>query len=286
MNPHSLGTPGRRPPGRRSLQAGQALTEMAVLAAVLVPLFLLVPMLAKYIHTKQVTQQAARAAAWEATVVSDYNWDRLSETEWHAQRRELLLDRHFGDPDAPIWTNPMGAEPDVRVDAPMMNTFSDQPLLERNDVELVSYTNADPGAITGVLESAGSFLEKLPGAFPPNKDGLVTAGLVVRPENLKTADGGPADYLRPFDALNLEFSSSHTLLADTWGASGARGGDRSVHEQVKTLVPTSYASELTDAVGEIDFLESIPLLGVPARLRLGYIEPDIVPGDRLQPYEH
>ncbi|MBR7551336.1 pilus assembly protein, partial [Mycobacterium tuberculosis] len=45
-------------------QRGQSLTEVAVLCAVLVPIFLLIPILAKYIHARQATQQAARAIAW------------------------------------------------------------------------------------------------------------------------------------------------------------------------------------------------------------------------------
>mgnify|MGYP001105901116 CR=1 FL=1 len=66
---------------RRSIgpasQRGQALTEMAILSVILVPLLLLIPLLGKYAHLQQNTQQAARAAAWEATVAPDYEMGTL-----------------------------------------------------------------------------------------------------------------------------------------------------------------------------------------------------------------
>lgn len=53
----------------RRAQAGQALTEFVVVGSlVLVPLFLIVPVIAKVISQKQDVELAARYAAWERTV--------------------------------------------------------------------------------------------------------------------------------------------------------------------------------------------------------------------------
>ncbi|MBB1061988.1 TadE/TadG family type IV pilus assembly protein [Marilutibacter spongiae] len=276
------------------LQRGQALAELAILAVLLVPLFLLIPMLGKYAHTRQVAQQAARAAVWEATVVDGYDWNgTLKNTAWRNKQRQLLIDRHFAMGDTRIASQAAQAQDTAAVDAPMMGTFSGKPLLTRGDFVLAPYTNGSAGAISKLLEGPGSLLEKLPGEFPPNKHGLVTAKVEVRPRNLETRQGTAATFLKPFDAIDLVMTSEQALLADTWGASGnghldagsAFRNNRRVRDQVRTLVPSAY---LGDSIGEVleklEPMEKVPLIGVPFRIRPGYIEPDIVPRDRLKPY--
>lgn len=273
-------------PSRRG-QRGQALAEMAILAAVLVPMFLLIPILGKYSHVRQTTHQAARAAAWEATVVHDYEWSKLSR----AEQQTMLLDRHFARADAPITTVPAATAAADRLGNPMLNTFSNRELVKRAGVTLAPYRNESAGAVMKLLEGAGGVIESLPGEFPPNKDGLVTASLDVAVENLSAADGSPATWLNPFDRLDVTMASSHTVLADTWSAAGngvegqpSHSRKRSVHEQVTSLVPTSTLGGAAEVLEDLDFLELLPVIGTVSRLRPGYIEPDIVPVDRLQPY--
>jgi len=277
----------------RSSQAGQALTEMAILCAVLVPLFLLIPILAKYAHIGQATKQAARSAAWEATVVENHNWGTLMDASWRDRQRALLIDRHFGNADAPIRSQPPAVEADAPVSNALLGTSSGQPLLEQGGIELLPYKSESAGFIGKALDGIGGIVEALPGGFPPNEDGLVTAELVVRPEDLKTADGSPATFLAPFDALGVEFRASHAVFADGWGAAGnglagspSEGHDRSVYEQVRTFVPTSVLDGFNETLDDIRVLEDIPLIGVPFRIRPGYLQPDIVPAHRLEPYEH
>lgn len=280
-------SPLRPRPAARRRQRGQALAEMAILAAVLVPMFLLVPILGKYSHVRQTTHQAARAAAWEATVVHDYEWTKLSR----AEQEMLLLDRHFARADAPITSVPASAAASDRLGNPMLNTFSDRELVKRAGVTLAPYRNESAGAVMKLLEGAGGVIESLPGEFPPNKDGLVTASLDVAVENLTASDGSPATWLTPFDRLNVTMSSSHTVLADTWSAAGngvegepSHSRKRSVHEQVSSLVPSSMLGGAAEVLENLDALELLPVIGTVSRLRPGYIEPDIVPVDRLQPY--
>lgn len=275
----------RAPGGRR--QRGQALAEMAIVAAVVVPLFVLVPTLAKYFHIKQVTQQAARSAAWEATVVRDYEWNRLNR----AEQRRLQLDRHFGLAVDPIRTQPSTAADGDDVRSELMNSFSNRALLKRSDVTLQPYRNESGGAVMRVIDSFGRMLELMPGEFPPNSNGLVTSELVVRPQNLKTSDGRAATFLAPFDTINLEMRANHTVLADAWNAAG--GGTeghasssraRSVERQVESLVPLSSFEGVGEVLDDLGFLELLPVVGVVGRFRPGYIQPNIVPKDKLQPY--
>lgn len=272
----------------RRRQRGQALTEMAIVAAVMVPLFLLVPMLGKYFHVQQTAQQAARSAAWQATVVADYQWDQLDA----GQQRGLVVDRHFGLADDPIRTAASGAGNDEDVRSHMMNTFSGHTLLRRGDIVLSEYRTERAGGISGALDDFLSWVEHLPiGNFPPNQGGLVTSEVVVRPRNLVTSNGRPARFLEPFHQLDLEMRASHVILADPWNAAGngieghvSEGRERSVMSQVETLAPMSAVSGIGDVMEDLGFLELLPVLGVVTRWRPGYIQPDIVPKDKLEPY--
>lgn len=262
------------------LQRGQALTEMAILAAVLVPLFLLIPMLGRYTHLQQVAQQAARGAAWEATVAHDYEMGELE------MQQQMLVERYFNTAHVPIASTLPADAPasDTQVGDAMFGTFSGQALVERGDPRLQPY---DFKMHTGMMAEATSYIpEWLPGEFPPSDNGLVTAELTVRPQNLKTADGSAATFLAPFDQINLEFTGSHTLLVDSWNAAGSginpatgSGRGRSVWNQVKTLAPFSYF-EFLGEVGDIPFLGDLPI----PRIGYGQDVVDVVPGDRLEPY--
>ncbi|MGO1540725.1 MAG: TadE/TadG family type IV pilus assembly protein [Luteimonas sp.] len=274
-------------------QRGQALTEMAICAVILVPLVLLIPLLGKYAHIQQTIQQAARAAAWQATAVEDY----VMETLDAGQQQALLVDRHFGHADDPITTAVEPAD-DGRLRGTMFNTHSDQPLVEPADIQLDDYLLAEQTDLTG--QFLGLLPDWLPGGFPPSRNGMVTARLQLSPQNLRYSDGSPVTAgtanwmsLAPFDSIDLRFQASHTLLADPWGAAGSginenTGGDRprTAYQQVRTLVPTTNFSFIGDWMDNISGLDRIPILGVPLRLRVGYAQDvmDVVPEDRLQEY--
>lgn len=274
-------------------QRGQALTEMAICAVILVPLVLLIPLLGKYAHIQQTIQQAARAAAWQATAVEDY----VMETLDAGQQQALLVDRHFGHADDPITTAVEPAD-DGRLRGTMFNTHSDQPLVEPADIQLDDYLLAEQTDLTG--QFLGMLPDWLPGGFPPSRNGMVTARLQLSPQNLRYSDGSPVTAgtanwmsLAPFDSIDLRFQASHTLLADPWGAAGSginenTGGDRprTAYQQVRTLVPTTNFSFIGDWMDNISGLDRIPILGVPLRLRVGYAQDvmDVVPEDRLQEY--
>ena len=272
----------------RGLQKGQALTEMAIVAAVVVPLFLLVPVLAKYFHIKQTAGQAARTAAWEATVTADHNFDNLDA----AAQRQRVLDRHFGLSLDPIATQASGAGDGDDVRSQMMNSFSNHALLQRGDVTLAPYGNESGGRVTTIIEGFSRIFELVPGgSFPPNRNGLVTSELRVRPRNLVTRDGGAATFLDPFHAIDLDMTLQHTLLADAWNASGnglenspSHGHDRSALEQVQSLSPLSVMEPVADLFEDLEVLDMLPVVGTISRFRPGYIQPDIVPHDKLEAY--
>ena len=272
--------------GTRARQRGQAMVEVAVLSAILVPLFLLVPTLSKYFHAKQMAQQAARTAAWEATVTRNYEFNQLNGAR--AAQLAFIRAHNFGDADTVIRSNITG-NTTGRLKNEMLNTFSNQELLRAQDITLSAYRNEAPSGIGKLFDRIGGLLEKLPGEFPPNKNGLVTAEVTLKPQNLKTRNGAGASYLAPFDRINLEFRSHHTLLADAWNAAGngldgqpSASNKRSVLNQVRTVAPATALDGTGDFFEKIEGADFVPIIGPVARLRPGYVQPDIIPSDKLR----
>ena len=62
-----------------------------------------------------------------------------------------------------------------------MNTFSNQPLVRRGDLALVSYTSTSAG---GMMKKIGDVTSMF-GSFPPNRNGLTQAQLRLDVQDLK-----------------------------------------------------------------------------------------------------
>lgn len=254
---------------------GQALSELAVMAAVLVPLFLLIPVVAKYGHIKQMAQQAARNAAWEASVSKDYVLPSQNQAERKA------LDRNFAVANAKIRSNVPGGNGNGKFGDTMLGTFSGRSLLERDNLHVRSMgQTGSPGR----MDDALTLLPRL-GAFPPNRRGYVTAEVRLNIRDLQLANGTPARYLEPFDNLNLVLDRKQTLLVDAWNASGPRSGGRSVVSTISPeLAPTTSLKGLDKVLDLFKPLEFLPVIGAIGKIELGTVEPDIVPSDKLSEY--
>lgn len=260
---------------------GQALTELAVMAALLVPMFLLIPIVAKYGHMNQMAQQAARNAAWEASVSRDYAVANPRE----AQRK--ALDRNFASADARIRSDVGSVAMRGEFGDQMLNTFSGRKLLERDNLRVPSMGNTEsPGYMDEALVPIETVTAPF-GKFTLNKQGYVTAHVKLNIRDLKLADGGRARYLEPLDNLNLVLDRKQTLLVDAWNASGPRpgNGSRNVVDTVRPLAPTSKLKGVDKLTGMIKPpLDKLPVFGAIGGLKLGTIEPDIVPADKLAEY--
>ncbi|SIQ28932.1 TadE/TadG family type IV pilus assembly protein [Solilutibacter tolerans] len=264
----------------RRNEKGQALTEAVVVCAVLVPLFLLIPIIGKYTHIKQQAQQATRNAAWEMTATQDHGLAN------QAKMKALMIDRAFARADSPIRSNSSGSATG-NFDDTLLNTFSGKKLVLKQDASVTGRSEkSSPGFISGVISK---FPKELPGDFPPNAKGYITVKTRIDIRNLQGRDGSPARYLAPFDNLGLQLNREQSLLVDAWNAAGSGApGTRSSHkrsviQQVESLVPTSNLKELSKG---LDAIGSIPL-PITRRLKdldIGYIEPDIVPIKKLERY--
>ena len=262
----------RSPYRLRRHARGQALTELAVCAAVLVPLFLLVPVVAKFGHANQMGQQAARNAAWSATVSQGYTVpQRQAMQRW-------ALEQAFAGPDAPIRSGTRPPENGEFADT-MLNTFSGRKLLERDNLRMQAMRQDEsPGYLDDALDLIPDSL------FPLNRRGYVTSEVRLEYRNLQNRNGSRPRYLEPFDQLDVVQTRRQFLLADAWNASGPRSGSRSVVDTVRPLAPISRLDGIDDTFDSLQVLEPfLPIVGSLGDLDFS-IQPDVVPADKLQNY--
>jgi hypothetical protein len=226
-------------------------------------------------------QQAARNAAWEASVSGNHALPARQDVERRA------LQRTFAAADAPIRSDVGSIAGRGAFDDQMLNTFSGRKLLERDNLHVASLGQAEsPGYVDEALVPI-ELATAINGKFKLNKQGYVTANIRLDVRDLKTADGAPARYLAPFDNLGIVLDRRQSLLVDAWNASGprARGDGHSVVETVRPLVLTSKLEGL-DKLLELlkPPLDMLPVVGALGGLKLGTIEPDVVPADKLVEY--
>lgn len=261
----------------RRRQRGQSLTEVVIACAVMVPLLLLVPILGKYAYLRHTAQQASRAAAWEATATPG----TLPDTYATGQR---LIDRFYSGPDAVVRSRVPAPGNNAALADPLLNTHSNQALLERQGVVLQHYSNT---ADSGVLDRLRPLLAALPGSFPPNDKGLVSAHLQVTPQHLRYRNGAPARALEPFDRLAPVIDARSTVLTDAWNAAGpGRWNDRNAHarsvvRQVRSLTPSA---QFERALPDLPAMDWLPVVGVIGDLEPGLILPDVTPIDKIPQY--
>jgi len=277
--------------GGRALRpsSGQALVEFLIAATlVLIPMFLIVPLLGKYMDLKATAIQAARYAAWERTVWFGHaDWAAGQKTDLQVQReiqRRFFSDTatvklQSNDGNATGWG---GTGP-----KPLWRDRAGNPMLVTYDANVTQgvVKGETPGLINDILDpvvSAISFVGGLLGAaFVLDMDSLYTSTVNVQTVQTRpirqVIDRGAAT-----GAVTPLFSEKNVLIANGWGANGAA----QVKAQTEGLTPTSFLqrSPVSDVLTVIQYLAYVfaPELN-PNHLKLGgEIKPDVVPGDRLQ----
>lgn len=272
-------------------QQGQSLVETAVALMVLVPLVAGVMLLGQFMHIKLQVQNAAREAAWQATVdpaLADAGLPSLAEEQ------NRLRQHQFSDPNKTLQSNT--GLPSQFADS-MLTSFAGEPLLKPDELTLAVYQQ----------QPSPSYLDTLIGmvpsnSLPPNKKGLITAEVHARTEQIFNSDGKILSFVGDLANRHLDFSAKTVLLADAWDASGGgeslngaeAGGayhDRSVRAVISPMVPTEWAgsgvsSMITDAA---TLLAKIPLINDVLTPNFDHFEfgraaPDVVPEDKLVSY--
>lgn len=311
--------PARKKAGRR--QRGQAMVEAIVAAAlVMVPLFLAIPIIAKYQDIRVHVVQGARYAAWERTVwfggaaAAEMGLGDISANKWHANAKGDDAIR------AEIGSRILAKNPNA------FNTTSDQSpgstalpghdlwRDRRGNTLLQDYSNINgsyandqaPGFINVILTpllNVASMFSSF--TVDTNAQYTATLGLAVRQVAFNTAPlavqrdamkGYPGDFLATGTTLN--FSEKNVIVANSWNADGPGSYDQinssdpavkariSVYKQVRGLTPTSLLKPTSGIFKDmLSVLQAISLVLFPelSTLDLGRLEVDRVPADRLAP---
>lgn len=255
-------------------QRGQALSEFFAVTLALVPLFLLMPMIAKYQDIAHMTQIASRYMAFDATTRNDAmsSWKPVRQLAGEVRRR------FFSNADAPIKTGDAAGNFDAHRNA-FWRTTADAPLIADIDRDVSLGFGLDRGAHHADAFSAASDDVPFVLASPMQLEarGIYTGNVTVTLANLPAGIRS----VEPFDRLNVAMLRSTSILIDPWTASGPSQTDSRAGSDPR-LFPAGALRNVTafsDAAVSI-----IDLPGGFGGPRLGQLEfwRDTVPEDRLR----
>lgn len=264
------------------------MVELVIVAAfVLVPLFLAIPIIGKYLDVRTAAVEASRYAAWERTVwyggssASSIGWFG-STNSWKANEK---TDDNIGKEVAVRLLSDTGATDafmSTDMSASGFKNGSARSLWRARDgsAMLAAYSdvgdavgNADaPGTMNRVLDPIVSLAATL-GPFTLEMKGEYKASVTVQIADFDSTTFMPT-------SSKVTFSETNVLLANGWNAGGPDGHSViSVKDQVAGLTPTSILDN-----GVTSIITTILSIAFPefAKLKLGKIDPDVVPEDRVK----
>lgn len=246
----------------RTRQSGQSTVEFVVLALVLVPLLLIVPLVGKYMDIAQNTAVASRYVAFEGAVrhsSSNEGWKSDAELAQEVRRR------FFSNTDAPVKTGDTAGDFDSHRNT-LWFDHRGKPLLPKLvDNVGVKTTRESMSQPFGAFHAA--FL-----GLP--QDNLYTGQVHVAVANIAG--------LNPFDTLDLSISRATTLLADPWAAQGPASIKSKIRNDGWNLLgPFPYKP--------LEVLGGNQVVGLALTLfefgasppNIGRVDPDRVPQDRV-----
>ncbi|GAB3427969.1 hypothetical protein NX773_00630 [Massilia solisilvae] len=261
---------------------GQALTEFLVVALALVPLFLLMPLIAKYQDIAHQTQMASRYVAFDAAVRNEW------QNSWKdpAQLAAEVRRRFFSNPDAPIKTNDTAGNFDAH-----RNLFwrgpTNEPLIADFDADVaISFgDSASPSQANGFTASTdGDPFNKTAGTGVETKIAeqlsLKAAGIFTGNVSVKLAKT-PAflKSYQPFDTIDLSITRHTSVVVNGWDADTPAKVVSRIDS--KLLVPGTQLRKIASiADGFITPFEA----GKVQPPQLGQLSfwQDVVPSDRLK----
>ena len=251
--------------------AGQALVETLIAALfVLVPIFLLYPLLGKYIDLKAQTLQAARYAAFERTAFSasgQRDGARVAQAS-NATIGGWTALQFFGAPTAALTSGAPQAT-DYTIN-PLWVDQAGHALLPRYSDIQTTLTNAEsPDIADSALRTALQPVHVVSEGGPTlDFQGFMTATV--------QAKATPVSYPPPLSTLTLRFTASDTVLTDAWSAAGPPA----MLTQIQSALPR-LESPLTTALNTFRAAGANDL----GSLNLGQAltaSPQELPADRLQ----
>lgn len=255
-----------------SFQRGQALTEFLVVAFALVPLFLLMPVLAKVQDMAHSTQMAARYAAFEAMA----RHPGAGGFKPEAQLTDELRRRFFSNTEAPIKTGDGADEVEAQRHAFWRRPDGSPLIRSFTDVRLGFGSAQAAHHAQGLAKASDGDAFLLHERLKLSASGIYTAKVSV---TLADLPAGLKAY-EPFDRIGLVMSRSTSVAIDAW--SGRGPGE--VQNQLKdtAIFPGRALRSTRGVLKPVMQLAEMPGGIEPPRLGEPDFWQDVVPPDRLQ----
>jgi hypothetical protein len=197
---------------RGTAQAGQAIIEFLVAGLVLIPLFVLMPLIGKYLDIKETTIAASRKLAFECTV----RYADCSNLAGNPSFADEIRMRFFSGDPSPVLTNDYPAQDAIEAGQgnPLWVDDKGAPLLEK-------YSDVGIEADAGTVDPGGAVVNQLLRAGPATFGLDLTAGLFnARVQTDLSPTTGGADFLTQLNSLVLKMQFHTAILTNAWTANG------------------------------------------------------------------
>jgi len=213
------------------------MVEFLVAALVVVPLFILVPLLGKYLDLKHTSIAASRKLAFECTV----RYEDCAALNSNPAFADEIRMRFYSGNDADVLSNdrPPADEIAQGDGSKLWVDRQGRPLLERySDVGI----RADAQDVNPGVAAAAN----VPGISGPNRFGLdLRRGLFDGRVQVRIArDRGGRNFLSQLDSLALNMQFHTAVLTDAWTARGPGGKGDTCHPDRGTVVGRSSDAAL------------------------------------------
>ncbi|MCP3852282.1 MAG: hypothetical protein GY694_18900 [Gammaproteobacteria bacterium] len=295
---------------KKKIQTGQAMVEFIITASfILIPLFLMVPLLAKYIDIQHSTIQAARYEVWEYTawfsqssdVSTSFNVASVIEatkstTEVQNESRQRFFSNtnlELSDGDKYGWES--------EDENPFWNDYQMTSMFEDTVDGSLQYSEDTPDLTSalfgfGIVNTLIDVVEGIPaflisvlsaGTLEPGFTALNSGGYnksTVQVSVINAPDytdmNGSSEPLFGQD-LDLAFRAQAAVLSDGWNA----GGGEHAKTEEEGLVPTILLRKPFDFV--VDILDYIPFIPSSelGSLEWGHTDAEAIPPEYMEDYD-
>ena len=302
-------------------QRGQAMTEFTVTAMfLLIPIFLLIPMLGKYIDIRHSAVQTARSMAWERTAWFEQdNWPTDAGTAQFKTRKQIEqavalrelsnAQRPFsgGDWNTPLAQNDLNTLWTDHAGDPLLTASTAQQQIKQYDQKRTSQLAYSYFVLDGLQEvenginkaidkgenamhsAAGVLGISLPSVgdidiFSKfNAQAYYQPGVRIPLNNIASLDsfGGQSS---PFNDLDLVIHGDAALLTDGWSAKN----EQQFAQGVGDFMPSHYLRPVFNPIQRA--INSINVLGIglaprtaPDILRFGEVVISPIPDSSVEP---
>jgi Flp pilus assembly protein TadG len=285
----------------KNRQVGNAMTEFAVLAIVLVPAFALLPMLGKVANMNHTAIQASRYTAWEMTVAKNKTEGQLTfevENRFFADADILLDDKQKfagATTSNPLWSVAAGKTNNSNVNSGNSNSST------KSNVNYNLFTSGAKNLIVSIdsrglddkvgkaLESGVKAMGTLSSVIPNSKwdlemEGLYSAVVKANVGNNQyfssSRKTGKACDKSDKKSVFACVERNNVILVDSWGSKDAE----QVAERTRSLVPFGILQPLSKFISQLSVLPMLGdlkgLKGITGDGAFGEVLPDILPPDR------